>query len=161
MSVSSTVFCQYHEVIHFVSNYLILCNYLVAVCPLTAQAAAIQHIWTLKHACLAACYWMQPSTAKVRASEGVSDKKETVEKLSGVMDKSAACMHEHMGMESNSVVEILPKRKGRWREIFLIWDVQHISLALCFGIFLNRYPSVTLTYLGCTGIAKSSHVKMS
>lgn len=41
-------------------------------------------------------------------------------KFSGVrrvMDKSAACMDEHMGMESSSVVEILPKRKGRWREI--------------------------------------------
>ena len=63
---------------------------------------------------------MQPSTAKVRASGGVGDKEETVQKLSGVMDESAACTHEHMGTESNSVVEILPKRKGRWREIFLI-----------------------------------------
>ena len=81
---------------------------------------------------------MLSNLAKVRASQGVSDKEETVEKLSGarrVMDKSAACMDEHMGTESNLVVEILPKRKGRWREMFLIRDVQFISLAPCFGIF--------------------------
>lgn len=46
----------------------------------------------------------------------VSVTEESVVKLSGmrrVMDKSAACMDEHMGMESSSVTEILPKRKRR------------------------------------------------
>ena len=46
-----------------------------------------------------------------------------MEQLSGarrVTDKSAACMDEHMGTESSPVVEILPERKGRWREMFLI-----------------------------------------
>lgn len=46
-----------------------------------------------------------------------------MEKLSGVrrvMDKSSACLDEPMGRESSSVVEILPERKRRWREMFLV-----------------------------------------
>lgn len=60
-----------------------------------------------------------------------------MEKLSGVrrvMDKSAACMDGRMGMESSSVVEILPKRKRRWREMFLIYtsSIYHWHFALAF-----------------------------
>lgn len=75
---------------------------------------------------------------KVRASQGVSDKEGTVEKPSGVrrgMDESAARREAQIGTESTSAAEILPERKGRWREMFLIGDVQLISLTLCFGIF--------------------------
>jgi len=74
------------------------------------------------------------NTAKVMASKVLETKRRPWRNIWGCWINSC-CMHEHMGTESSSAVEILPKRKGRWREIFLIGDVQHISLALCFGIF--------------------------
>lgn len=49
--------------------------------------------------------------------------------------ESAAPRDARVGTESTSAVEILPKRKGRWREMFLIRDVQLISSTLVFGIF--------------------------
>lgn len=51
------------------------------------------------------------------------------------MAESAAPRDARVGTESTSAVEILPKRKGRWREMFLIRDVQLISSTLVFGIF--------------------------
>lgn len=75
---------------------------------------------------------------KVRASQGVSDKEGTVENPSGVrrgVAESAAPRDAHIGTGSASAVEILPKGRGRWREMFLIRDVQLISSTLCFGIF--------------------------
>lgn len=83
---------------------------------------------------------------KVRPSQGVGDKEGTVEKPSGVrrgVAESAPCRDAHIGTGSTSPLEILPKKKGRWREMFLIRDVQLISPTLCFGIFLNSCSSVT------------------
>lgn len=65
-------------------------------------------------------------------------KKGTLEKPSGVrrgVAESAAPRDAHTGTGSTSAVEILPKERGRWREMFLIRDVQLISSTLCFGIF--------------------------
>lgn len=111
-----------------------LCSYLVAVCPLGSSGSSSTYL--SPGACL--CGDSLSSAVRVRASQGVSDKEGTVEKPSGVRrgaDESAAPRDAHVGTDSTSAVEILPKSKGRWREMFLIRDVHLISSTLCFGIF--------------------------